>query len=166
MTQIGRRNQTWASILTKYMLESKKQSDLLYPVSNEIKLRDRGNITIWRKWVIRNLLNIIHLFFIATLPLNRTLVFLVLLNNSEISDICHLHLKCQCKQEDDITRTPLGFCYKVTSCHFIQILFLCKGIGMWMINCRLRTRIICSLFRKKQQNERKENQDILYNNCF
>lgn len=46
MTQIGRRNQTWASILTKYMLESKKQSDLLYPVSNEIKLRDRGNITI------------------------------------------------------------------------------------------------------------------------
>lgn len=132
-----------------------------------MKWRDRGNITVWRKWVIRNLLNIIQLFFTATSLLNGTSVSSVVLNNFEIGDICRLHLKCQCKQEDDITRTPLGFCYKVTSCPFIQILFLRKGIGMWMINCRLRTRIICSLFRKKQKKkERKENQDFLYNNCF
>lgn len=114
-----------------------------------MKWKDRENITIQRKWVIRNLLNIIHIFFTSTLLLNRPSVFLVVLNNFEIGDKCHLFLKCQYKQEDDITRTLLGFCYKVTSCHFIQILFLCKGIGMWMINCRLRTRIICSPFRKK-----------------
>lgn len=140
-----------------------------------MKWRDRGNITVWRKWVITNILSIIHLFFTATLLWNKTWIFLVVLHIFEIGDICHLHLKCQCKQEDDITRTPLGFCYKVTSCHFIQILFFCKGIGMWMINCRLRTRIICSLFRKKPKNpktpkknkkRRKENQDILYKTCF
>lgn len=121
-----------------------------------MKWRGRINITAQWKRVTTDLLNIIHLFFTATLLLNWTLVSLVVLNNFEIGDICHLHLKCQCKQEDDITRTPLGFCYKVTSCHFIQILFLCKGIGMWVINCRLRTRIICSLFRKKQKKKKRK----------